>query len=189
MSPRPSALTTRQLMYMRLVPNGFPSHVIENLPVPIAYTRVTKWLRPKALETGGCSHAGFESFCISMQNSSQDDWFIRVNMHISIVCTENTSGLVWRDAYVDELPHATFWDAISLVSMNISRRLLFHHSYTSRSLILNMMAVSSQTVSSTWHILNSVCASINASRTIAICTRSVKDVFYTYSSTYMYIGI
>jgi len=42
-SPRSSALTTRPLVYIRLVSNGFPSHMMENHPVLIVYTRVAEW--------------------------------------------------------------------------------------------------------------------------------------------------
>ena len=83
--------------------------------------------------------------------------------------------------------HATFLEAISLVSMNMIRRLLGHHSHTSRILILNMMIVSSTTVRSTSQFLYSACASMNASRTIAICAWSVRDEIDTYSYTYIYI--
>jgi len=68
---RPLALTTRPLVYIRLVPHGFPSHIMENYPVPVVYTRVVEWLMPRAFEDQGLLPLGFECLRISTQNSSQ----------------------------------------------------------------------------------------------------------------------
>ena len=49
----------------------YTSHVLETYPVPIVYTRVAEWLRPRAFADRGLLPHGFESICISMQNLSR----------------------------------------------------------------------------------------------------------------------
>jgi len=67
---RPLASTTRPLVYIRLVPDSFPLYVMENHAVPVVYTRVAEWLRPRAFGDRGLLPRGSKSFRISMQNSS-----------------------------------------------------------------------------------------------------------------------